>query len=142
MIVDANLLLFASDETSRFHVAARRWLDEVIGGPTRVGLPWQTLAAFLRIGTNPRIYPRPLTPAAAWEQIEAWLSLEIVWLPRPGPSYAEILGRLVLRHEVHGNLVPDAQLAALALEHGVPVASADTDFARFTEVKWVNPVAV
>ncbi len=141
MIVDANILLFASDESSRFHTSARQWLDEMLGGTTRLGLPWQSLGAFLRLSTNPRVFPRPLMPATAWEQIESWLSLEIVWLPHPGPSYFEILGRLVLVHEVRGNLVTDAQLAALALEHGVPVASADTDFARFTEVEWVNPVA-
>lgn len=141
MIVDANILVFASDKSSRFHGSARLWLDGMLEGTTRLGLPWQSLGAFLRLSTNPRIFSRPLAPAAAWEQVESWLALEIVWCPLPGPSYADILGRLMLRYEVRGNLVTDAQLAALALEHGVPVASADTDFARFTEIKWVNPVA-
>lgn len=78
---------------------------------------------------------------SAWAQVSDWLALDTVWVPNPGPSYAEILGRLVLEYDVRGNLVPDVQLAALALEHGLAVCSADTDFARFTGVEWVNPVA-
>ena len=141
MLVDANILLFAVDEHSRFQPTAREWLEEKLGGTERVGLPWQSLGAFLRLSTNPRVYPRPLTPETAWAQVRSWLALDIVWIPHPGPSYAEILGQLLLRHEVRGNLVADAQLAALAFEHGIAVCSADTDFARFTGVEWANPLA-
>ena len=141
MLVDANILLFAIDENSRFHPAARQWLEERLRGTERVALPWQSLGAFLRLSTNPRVYPRPLAPEVAWAQVSAWLALDLVWIPSPGPQYAEILGRLVVEYEIRGNLVPDAQLAALALEHGLAVCSADTDFARFTEVEWVNPLA-
>jgi len=141
VIVDANILLFATDEHSRFHESARQWLEERLRGTARVGLPWQSLGAFLRLSTNPRVYPRPLTPETAWTQVDSLLSLDIVWIPHPGPSYAEILGQLVLRHDVRGNLVTDAQLAALALEHGLAICSADTDFARFAEIEWVNPLA-
>jgi len=140
VIVDANILVFASNKNSRFHESARAWLEGAMRGTTRLGLPWQSIGAFLRLSTNPRVLPRPLTPEIAWAQVEEWLSLGVVWTPQPGPSYAEIFGRLVVRHQARGNLVPDAQLAALALENGLAVASADTDFARFTEVEWVNPV--
>lgn len=141
MLVDANLLLFATDDTSPFHLPARDWLTERLSGPRRVGLPWQSLAAFLRISTHSRAYDNPLGPAQAWAHVSAWLAREVTWTPVPGPRYAEILGELITRHRVRGNLVADAQLAALSLEHGLTVCSADTDFARFTEVRWENPVA-
>ncbi len=141
MLVDANLLLFATDDTCPFHAAARDWLTERLNGPSRVGLPWQSLTAFLRISTHPRAFDTPLGPADAWAQISTWLAREVTWIPAPGPRYTEILGELVIRHHVGGKLVTDAQLAALALEHGLTVCSTDTDFARFTEVRWENPVA-
>ena len=141
MLVDANLLLFAVHRGSPFHAAAREWLTERLNGSRRVGLPWQSLAAFLRIVTHPRAFARPLDPAVAWERVADWLEAGPVWIPEPGPRHPEILGELMLRHQVRGNLVPDAQLAALALEHGLTVVSADTDFARFTDVRWENPLA-
>lgn len=141
MLIDANLLLFAVHHGSPFHAAARRWLTEQLNGPRRVGIPWQSLAAFLRIATHPRAFERPLDPITAWESVTDWLAAAPVWIPEPGPRHPEILGQLIVRHQVGGNLVPDAQLAALALEHGLTVLSADTDFARFTEVRWENPLA-
>jgi toxin-antitoxin system PIN domain toxin len=141
MLVDVNLLLYAADTRSRFHPVAREWLLEQLNGSRRVGLPWQSLAAFVRLATHPRLSDRPLAPAEAWQEVSTWLESPAAWIPEPGPGYAAILGDLLLRHEMSGNLVPDAQLAALALEHGLSVYSADTDFARFTEVSWVNPLA-
>jgi toxin-antitoxin system PIN domain toxin len=141
MLVDANLLLFAVHRGSPFHAAARQWLTEQLNGSRRLGLPWQSLAAFLRIATHPRAFERPLEPAAAWERVTDWLDAEIVWIPEPGVRHAEILGHVIARHQIRGTLVPDAQLAALALEHGLSVVSADTDFARFTEIRWENPLA-
>lgn len=142
MILDANLLLYARDETSPSHDAARNWLTTQLNGTRRVGLPWQTLGAFLRISTHPRIMREPLSAAAAWAQVQAWLEVQTVWTPHPGPGYARILGDLVERHDLTGNLVPDAQLAALAIEHGLTVCSTDTDFARFHEARWLNPLAI
>jgi len=141
MLVDANLLLFAVHESSRFHAAARSWLTDRLNGPHRIGLPWSSLTAFLRIATHPRAFERPLEPAVAWARVTDWIGAGPVWIPTPGERHAEILGDLVVRYDVRGNLVPDAHLAALALEHGVAVASADTDFARFTEVRWENPLS-
>ena len=103
--------------------------------------PWQSLAAFLRIATHPRAFERPLDPEAAWERVTDWLGAEASWVPEAGPRHAEILGGLITRHQIRGNLVPDAHLAALAIGHGLAVVSADTDFARFTEVRWENPLA-
>jgi uncharacterized protein len=141
MLVDANLLLFARDAASPFHVRAREWLTEQLNGAVRVGLPWQSLIAFVRIATHPRAYEQPLAPAQAWAQVQAWLAAEPAWIPQPTPQHAEVVGGLVTAHDLRGNLVSDAHLAALAIEHGVVLCSADTDFARFAEVQWVNPLA-
>jgi uncharacterized protein len=141
MLVDANLLLYAIDEKSRFHQPAREWLLAQLNGSKRVGLPWQSLAAFLRLATHPRVSSRPLAPSEAWQTVTAWLGASAAWIPQPGPKYPELLGELLVRHEATGNLVPDVQLAALALEHGLTVYSTDTDFARFAEVSWQNPLA-
>lgn len=141
MLVDANLLLYAVDAESRFHTPARDWLAQQLNGEQRVGLPWQSLGAFLRIVTRPGISKRPLEPDAAWEQIEDWLACDVAWVPTPATRHTEILGELIKRYQLRGNLIPDAQLAALAIEHGVAVCSTDTDFARFTALRWVNPLA-
>lgn len=141
MLVDANLLLYATDRRSRFHAAARSWLLEQLNGSRRVGLPWQSLGAFLRLATHPRVSARPLSAADAWSSVAAWLAAPAAWIPRPGPGHAQLLGELLVGHEAVGNLVPDAMLAALALEHGLTVCSADTDFAGFAEVRWHNPLA-
>jgi len=141
VIVDVNLLLYARDEQTPHHERARRWLTEQLNGTRRVGLPWLSLGSFLRVSTHPRVFDHPLSPAQAWAQVREWLAVDVVWTPDPGPGYPEILGGLVERHRVTGNLVPDAQLAALAIENGLVVASADTDFARFTEARWENPLA-
>lgn len=140
MLVDANLLLYAVDRQSPFHEPARDWLTEQLNGARRVGLPWQSLTSFLRIATHPRAFDRPLSPLTAWDRVRDWLGTRPAWIPEPGDRHAQILGELIVAHGVRGNLIPDAQLAALALEHGLTIYSADTDFARFTEVGWVNPV--
>jgi toxin-antitoxin system PIN domain toxin len=140
MLIDANLLLYATDARSRFHQPARSWLLDQFSGSRRVGLPWQSLGAFVRLATHPRVASRPLAPAEAWRSVQAWLDAPVAWIPQPGEEHPAVVGELIVRHEVVGNLVPDAMLAALALEHGLTVCSADTDFARFTEVRWENPL--
>lgn len=140
MLVDANLLLFARDAASPFHERARDWLTAQLNGPVRVALPWPCLIAFVRISTHPRVYERPLDPDEAWQQVREWLDATSAWTPAPTERHAEVLGGLVRRHQLRANLVPDAHLAALAIEHGLTICSADTDFARFTEARWVNPL--
>ncbi|MGI8492567.1 MAG: TA system VapC family ribonuclease toxin [Acidimicrobiales bacterium] len=141
MLVDANILLYAVDEGSRFHLASRSWLEEALNGERRVGLPWISLTAFVRIATHPRALESPLSPGAAWTFVEEWLDAAAAWIPEPGHSHADILGRLIRDLDLRGNLVSDAALAALCVEHGLQVVSADSDFARFREVSWFNPVA-
>lgn len=141
MLLDANLLLYAVDATSPQNAAAAAWLEEVLQGQRRVGLPWQTIGAFVRIATHPRVATTPLAGADAWGFVHRWLQADPVWVPPATERTAAVLGRLVERTPATGNLVPDAQLAALALEHGLVVMTADTDFARFPEVRWSNPLS-
>lgn len=141
MILDANILLYAVDSDSVHHDVAARWLTEALNSDRRVGLPWQTLGAFLRIVTHPRIARSPLSGDEAQDYVDAWLAAPVSWVPPATERTVRVYGDLARRHQVTGNLVPDAQLAALALEHGVAVVSADSDFARFPEITWLNPIA-
>ncbi len=140
MLVDANILLYAVDSDSRFHDAARGWLENAINGTRRVGIPWQSLTSFVRIATHPRALREPLSPVEAWAFVEEWLDAPVTWAPEPGRAHREILGGLIEDLGLTGNLVPDAVLAALCLEHGLTMVSADSDFARFPAVRWLNPV--
>ena len=141
MLVDANLLLYAVHEGADQHEHAKDWLTDQLNGSRRVGLPWQSLAAFLRIATHPRAFAKPLSPATAWDRVSDWLAAPVAWIPAPGAEHRRIVGELVTTYEVAGNLVPDALLAALAVEHGLTVCSTDTDFARFRELRWENPLS-
>jgi toxin-antitoxin system PIN domain toxin len=140
MLLDANLLLYAVHEGDHRHDDAVEWLTEQLNGSRRVGLPWATLGAFLRISTHPRAFPRPLSPVVAWERVSDWLAARPAWIPQPGPNHSRLLGEMIQDHDVRGNLVPDAMLAALAVEHGLTLYSTDTDFARFRGLDWTNPL--
>ncbi len=141
MLVDANILVFAVNTAAPEHERAAAWLEARLNGDRRVGLPWESLTAFVRLVTNPRAFPRPLAADDAWNTVEAWLAAPVAWVPTATDRHAQVLGDLVRRYRLTGNLVPDAHLAAIALEHGAEVVSADTDFARFTELRWSNPLA-
>lgn len=141
MLLDANILLYAVDSSSDRHEAAAAWLTDVLNGERRVGFPWQTIGAFLRISTHPRVTERPLSGPRAWGYVDSWLSSPAAWIPPATERTARVLAGLVSDVPVTGNLFPDAQLAALAIEHGLVLCSADTDFARFRDLRWENPLA-
>jgi toxin-antitoxin system PIN domain toxin len=141
VLVDANILLYAVDENSPFHSKALTWLETVLNGPQRVGIPWMSITAFVRIATNPRASNDPMAPGEAWDHVEAWLDAPPTWMPSPGRGHREILGRLIRDLDLRGNLVSDAVLAALGIEHGLQIVSADSDFARFPDITWSNPVS-
>jgi uncharacterized protein len=140
VIVDANVLLYARNDADPRHPRARAWLEDALNGSTRVGLPWWSLAAFVRIATNARAFPNPLLPEEATLQVDEWLDAPRAWLAEPTAQYREVFTSLVRTHDVRGPLVTDAQLAALAIDHGVPVVSTDADFARFHSVEWIDPL--
>lgn len=139
-IVDVNLLLYALDETSPRHTAARRWVESTLSGRETVGLSWTVLLAFLRLSTRSAIFVRPLTSDEALDIIDGWLTLPSVVVVHPGRRHADLLRELLSVAGTAGNLVPDAHLAALAVEHGAELASCDADFSRFPGVRWVDPL--
>ncbi len=140
MLIDADALLCATDSTSPEHETASSWLTKALNGDRRVGIPWQTIGAFLRIATRPRVARNPLTGAQAWALARNWLSADPVWIPAATERTARVYGDLSDRISITANLVPDAQLAALAIEHGLTRYSADSDFARFPGLAWVKPL--
>jgi hypothetical protein len=141
ILVDANILVYSHVASFSQHTAAREWLDHQLNGTTRVGLPWSSLLAFLRLVTNPRVFERPEPMVDAWRRVRAWLGCETAWIPQPTERHADLLDELLALPGVHANLVPDAHLAALALEHGLTLYSTDGDFARFPTLRWSNPFA-
>ena len=140
MLVDANLLLYAVDERSPFHERSLGWLTSSLNGARRVGIPWMSLIAFMRISTNLRATDRPLSPSEAAGFVNDWLAADVVWNPAPGPRHGEILLELVECGQLSGNLISDAHLAAIAIEHGLVLASNDSDFSRFDGLRWENPL--
>ena len=140
VLLDANVLLYAIDVTSPHHARCSDWMRSTFAGQRRIALPWQTIGAFLRIATHPRVFARPLRPDDAWSIVRGWLAAPMCWVPTATEQTVNILGKLIGEQDVRGNLVTDAQLAALAIEHGVAVVSTDTDFARFRSVSWINPL--
>ena len=140
ILVDVNILVYATHVESQQHASARSWLDQQLSGSARVGLPWASLLGFLRIATNTRAFEKPLAMPNAWQQVSDWLAAEPVWIPQPTDRHPEILGKLLTLPSVHGNLVPDAHLAATAIEHGLTLCSTDGDFARFPGLRFHNPL--
>jgi toxin-antitoxin system PIN domain toxin len=141
ILVDANVLIYAGVASFPQHERAREWLDARLNGAAPVGLPWPSLLGFLRVTTNPRVFARPAPLAEAWRRAQAWLDCERAWIPQPGERHREILGGMLAQPGVQANLVHDAHLAALAVEHGLILCSTDGDFGRFAGLRWENPLA-
>lgn len=139
ILVDVNLLVYAKMDVMDHHEATREWLDGRLSGHYGVGLPWSSLLSFVRLVTNRRVFDNPMSIKDAWSQVDEWLALPPVFTPEPALAYQDILRRL-MREVSRPDLVPDAQLAALAIEYGLTLQSADRDFARFTGLKWENPL--
>jgi toxin-antitoxin system PIN domain toxin len=141
ILIDANILVYAHVRSLRQHDRARTWLDGELGGASRVGLPWPSLLGFLRLVTNPRVFQRPEAMADAWAQVSAWLDADVAWIPQPTERHRDVFASLLGAPGMQANLVPDAHLAALAIEHGLELCSTDGDFARFPALRWRDPLA-
>jgi uncharacterized protein len=140
-LVDVNILIYSTDQGAVHHKAAKSWLSRALAGPVQsVGLPWPNLLGFVRVATNPRIYSPPSPLDLAWRRVETFLSTPAAWIPGPGARHQQVLGQIIQDVKPTGNLISDAHLAALAVEHGLTVVSADSDFAKFTSVRWLNPL--
>ena len=138
-LVDANVLLHAVNEGSSQHETARRWLDGSLAGRDRVGFAWLVLTAFLRLSTHSSVFARPLSTDQAIGVASEWTAAQNAVIVTPGPTHLAVLQQLLRGTGTGGNLVNDAHLAALALEHRADVVSYDNDFTRFAGVRWFRP---
>ena len=140
-ISDANLLIYAYNESAEQHQKAKKWLLKCLSSPEIFGLSWQIITAFLRISTNPKSFPLPFTLVEAIEIVEDWLAQPQVKILVPTEKHWEIFKQLIIEVQTHGAMM-DAHLAALAIEHGAILATTDRDFARFSTVKTINPLNI
>ena len=141
ILVDANLLIYAEDSLCDNHEAARKWWDAQLSGTEAVCLCWPVINAFIRIGTHARASRNPLTLKEAIERVQSWLDQPCVRIIQPTENHWEIFQQMLRAGNAKANLVSDAHLAALAVEHNCVLESNDTDFARFRGLKWNNPIA-
>lgn len=140
-LVDANVLLYAVDEASPYNERAKRWCEEQLSGAETVAFAWTVLLAFVRLATNPRVFTTPLTLDEALDLVDSWLEQPPATVVHPTDRHSRLLRELLTSLGTAGNLTSDAHLAALSIEHGAELCSADADFARFPGIRWSNPLA-
>ena len=138
-VVDANVLLYAVNERSEQHLVAKGWLDQALSGRETVGFSWIALLAFIRLATHPAVFPTPLSIEDAATIVRAWLAQPTAVVVEPTGRHVDILEGLLSGLGTAGNLVNDAHLAAIAMEHGADIVSFDADFARFDGIRWIEP---
>ena len=138
-LVDANVLLYAVNSSALHHERSRRWLDGALSGQDTVAFAWIALLAFVRLSTKREIFPTPLTIEQAMDRVDAWLAAAPAVVVEPTPQHATVVRTLLSPLGAGGNLVSDAHLAALAVEHRCGIVSFDNDFSRFPNVRWEPP---
>jgi len=141
IVIDANLLLYAYGASSAHHEKARAWLQDVLSGAETVGLAWQTIAAFIRISTDPRVPGFRRSAQEALAAVNEWLQLPTVRVLAPGDQYWHLFQEMIVEGQASGPLVSDAEIAALTMEYGGVLHTMDRDFARFPGLRWVNPLS-
>ena len=141
-LVDVNVLIYALHSGMSAHAASKAWLDRNLAGhPQSVALPWPALLGFLRLTTNPTVFPRgAIAVAEAWRQAQRWMNAPAAWTPVPGPRHRWFLAELVEAIQPTGKQVSDLHLAALAMENGLVVVSVDAGFGRLPGVRWISPL--
>jgi toxin-antitoxin system PIN domain toxin len=140
ILVDANLLLYAYHATSPRHQPARAWIEATFNAEGRVGIGLQSILAFIRIGTNPDVFERPLGAEAAISIVASWLERPNVGVVAPAERHWQILADVAKRGQARGPRLMDAHLAALAIEHGATLATTDRGFGRFPGLRFINPI--
>ena len=140
-IIDANLLIYAVNDDSPKHFAAKHWLESALNSSEITGFPWIVVLAFLRITTNERVFTNPMNPEDAIRTVDGWLTAGRSQIVTPGPSHWSLLRELLEQAGTYANHVSDAHIAALAIEHGARLYTTDSDFSRYQSLRWTNPVA-
>jgi toxin-antitoxin system PIN domain toxin len=141
ILSDVNLLLYAHNGDAPEHERARAWLEDRLSTPEPFAFAWQTISAFLRIATSRALFTAPLAASEGAAIVSSWLERPMVYVLEPGPRFWGIASPLIASSNSRGPLVPDALLAALAIEHGATLATHDADFRRFPGLSLVDPIA-
>ena len=140
IVIDANLLIYAYDSHSVLHKKSMAWLERTFSGAEVVGLPWQSISAFLRVITNRRLSGTRVSVEQAVQIVDEWLGQPLTQVLVPGDDHWSVLKRMIEEGRAAGPLVIDAQIAALTVEYGGVLHTADRDFARFPGLRWKNPL--
>jgi len=140
IVPDTNLIVYAYNSESPFHEAAAKWWVSCLSGIEPVGLPWVVALGFIRLWTHPRVFANPMPITLAVSHVESWLARRVVKIIHPGPHHADLLFDFLRKEGKGGNITTDAHIAALAVEAHATLHTADTDFIRFTGLKWINPL--
>lgn len=140
ILVDANILLYAEDQLSPHHVQARTWWDAQLSGHSPVCLCWTVLGAFIRVGTNARVFNHPLSLDQALSRVQDWTEQPCVRVVSATERHWAVFQKMLREGQAVANLVTDAHLAALSVEHGCELISTDSDFSRFSGIRWRNPL--
>jgi hypothetical protein len=140
IIPDINLLLYAHDSSSPFHAKAAAWWQACLRGTEPVGLLHVVVFGFVRVATNARAFLKPMTPAEAAGHVRSWLEQPPVQVLDPGPNHIRQVLKLLEDLGTAANLVSDAQMAAVAMDHDAVLHTVDTDFVRFQGLLWFNPI--
>jgi hypothetical protein len=141
ILLDANVLIYAHDETSPHHEPARRWLEDALAENDEVAIPLVGILAFLRVMTDPRLFDAPMPVADAARVVTGWLSLPNVGMAQPTRRHVDLVADLARTGKVRGASLMDAHVAALAIEHGATLVSSDRRFARFPGLRVEDPLA-
>ena len=141
ILIDTNLLLYAYHSQSQHHEAARRWLEQVLSHPELVRVGWTSLLAFVRISTDARLPGEAFLISEAVSVVNEWLAQPNFGVLSPGERHWEILSGILAESQSRGPLVTDAHLAALAIEHGATLYTADRDFRRFAGLRVQYPLS-
>lgn len=140
LLADVNVFLYARRRESPRHEEYRSWLEDALAGDERFGVSEQVLSAFVRVSTNHRAYLEPTPPEQAIEFCQIVLAAPAAVPIRPGPRHWGIFADLCVTAGARANVVPDAYLAALAIEHGATWLTADTGFGRFPGLRRRHPL--
>jgi toxin-antitoxin system PIN domain toxin len=140
IVLDVNLLIYAYDTTCPDHNKARAWLEDAFSGDEPIGLPWQTLSAFLRVLTYPGLFGERFTMQQVLAIVDQWVEMPQIRVISPGEDHWEFFREMLVGGDVRGKLTTDAELAALTIEYGGVLYTTDRDFARFPGLRWVNPL--
>ena len=141
VLPDVNVLVYAHREDSAQHAGCREWVEAVINGNEAFGLSELVLSAFVRVVTHPKVFAKPSPLADALEFTEQLRARPNGIPVAPGPRHWDIFRALCIQAGAKGNLVPDAYLAAMAIESGCEWISTDRDFSRFKGLRWRHPLA-